>query len=88
MIHHQSDIGLGEQTDILAFRNTAADEFMVPLAAALLVRRAGIAVKHPGSAVAISSEFNGFRIAEFAAVVGQKKRENMLKVIGAKAFIE
>ena len=88
MIHHQSDIGLGIQAKVFTFRNAVANEFVVPLAAPLLKRCAGVAVKQPGPLFTGYSEFNGFGIAEFTAIVSEKKRENFSEVIRTKAFRE
>ena len=61
---------------------------MVPLAAPLLVRSAGVAVEHPGSALPFGGELDGFGVTEFTAVVGQQEHENLLKVLRTQAFIE
>ena len=69
MIHHQRDICLGIVAEIFAFRNAAADELMISLAAAFLVGSAGVAVEHSGSAVTVSGKFNCIWVGKLAAVI-------------------
>ena len=56
MIHHQGDIILSQIIEAGSFREYVPDEFMIALAAALLVCLLRITVKH------VALEFTGFLI--------------------------
>jgi hypothetical protein len=88
VIHHERNVSLGESIQAFAFRDEHADELMIPLRRALLVRSLRIAVEQAGSHGATFIALDLRRVGELAAVVGKEYSEDLLEQLSSEQVIE
>ena len=71
MAHHKINLFLCILADVFAFRNGSPDHFMIVFAAAFLIRRAGVAIKHFRAWISLHIRFNGGRTRKLAPIACQ-----------------
>ena len=88
MAHHKGYLFLGIRCYIGVFWDDSADHLMTDFAASFLIRGWWVAVKNAASSVAVSIEFDAFRVREFTAVIGQTHGKQGYKNIGPKFKVQ
>ena len=88
VIHHERYIFLRIRAHILPFWDEEADEFMVALRRAFLVRRGCIAIEYLRTGISVFVQLNGRRIGKLAAVVRETDNKELPEQLAGQSLIK
>ena len=88
VIHHERYIFLRIRAHILPFWDEEADEFMVALRRAFLVRRGCIAIEYLRTGISVFVQLNGRRIGKLAAVVRETHNKELPEQLAGQSLIK
>ena len=88
VVHHERDIFLRIRAHILPFWDEEADEFMVALRRAFLVRCGCIAIEYLRTGISVFVKLNGRRIGKLAAVVRKTDNKELPEQLAGQSLIK